>query len=86
MIVQEIIDNKMIRTYSDEGFYIYGGLPKGNYIEALDPIDKPRRYIETNIPIEEDNDPNKETEEEKFEAFKKRRLDFENTYFNKNTH
>ena len=53
MIVQEIMGN-LVRTYSDAGFYIYGGMPEGNYIEAVDPISMNRTYIETNIPIEDE--------------------------------
>ena len=51
MIVQELIDDKTVRTYSDKGVYIYGGFPRGNYTEAIDPIDQHRQYKETNIPI-----------------------------------
>ena len=52
MIVQELLENGLIRTYSDAGFYIYGGMPEGNYIEAIDPVELNREYIETNIPIQ----------------------------------
>ena len=84
MIVQETIENKMIHTYSDSGFYIYGGFPASNYAEALDPIDSPRQYIETNLPIEENNDPKKETEEEKFATFEQKRKEIEQQLNNKN--
>ena len=63
MIVQELLDENTVRTYSDKNFYIYGGFPRGNYIEAIDPIDKYRKYIETNIPIEEHNATDEENEE-----------------------
>ena len=51
MIVQELINEKTVRTYSDAGFYIYGGFPPANYIEAIDPIDQRRKYVETDMPI-----------------------------------
>lgn len=54
MIVQELIGNDLIRTYSDQNVYIHGGVPKGNYIEAVDPVSMSRTYTETDIPIEED--------------------------------
>ena len=47
------INNKQyIRTYSDTGFMIYGGIPEANYDEAIDPKELERTYIETNIPVE----------------------------------
>lgn len=48
-------EREFIRTYSDSGFYIHGGLPEADYEEACDPVDLNRTYTETNIPIE-DND------------------------------
>jgi len=51
MIVQELIDENTVCTYSDKGFYIYGGFPVGNYAKAIDPIDQRRKYTETKIPI-----------------------------------
>ena len=53
MIKTEIIGN-LIKTYSDIGMKIHGGMPEGNYDEAYDPIDSGRTYVETNIPIEAD--------------------------------
>ena len=53
MIQTETIGN-FIRTYSDRGMKIHGGLPEGDYDEALDPIGSGRTYTETNIPIETD--------------------------------
>lgn len=52
MIKTEIIGN-LIKTYSDIGMKIHGGMPEGNYDEAYDPIDSGRTYVETDIPIEE---------------------------------
>ena len=53
MIKTEIIGN-LIKTYSDLGMKIHGGMPEGNYDEAYDPIDSGRVYTETDIPIEDD--------------------------------
>lgn len=72
MIVQELINENTVRTYSDASFYIHGGLPEGNYVEAIDPIEMHRTYIETDIPIEEDYDPKKEeVEEEEKQRYEK---------------
>lgn len=56
MIVQEQINDTLVRTYSDAGFYIHGGFPEGDYEEAVDPIEMGREYIETDIPIERDTE------------------------------
>lgn len=40
-----------IRTYSDAGFMIHGGMPEADYTEAVDPAEFGRTYTETNIPI-----------------------------------
>lgn len=53
MIVQERIGD-MIRTYSDRGMMIHGGMPEADYSEALDPAELGRTYTETEIPIEGD--------------------------------
>lgn len=55
MIKTEITGN-MIHTYSDIGMKIHGGFPVGDYDEAYDPIDNPREYTETDIPIETEED------------------------------
>ena len=55
---------EFVRTYSDAGFYIHGGSPEGDYLEAIDPADLNRTYTETDIPIEEEP-----TVEEKAEAY-----------------
>lgn len=52
MIKTEIIGN-LVKTYSDIGMKIHGGMPEGDYDEAYDPIDSGRTYVETDIPIEE---------------------------------
>ena len=43
-----------IRTYSDAGMMIHGGLPEADYAEAIDPAELGRTYTETDIPIEAD--------------------------------
>lgn len=55
MIVQERLKNNLIKTYSDQHFYIKGGFPEGLYTEAIDPEELHREYIETDIPIEDED-------------------------------
>lgn len=47
-------EKEFVRTYSDSGMMIHGGVPEGDYTEATDPADLGRTYTETDIPIEED--------------------------------
>lgn len=47
-----INDKQYVRTYSDAGMMIHGGMPEGNYDEAVDPAEFGRVYTETDIPIE----------------------------------
>ena len=49
MIIKEQV-NGFIKTYSSKGMYIHGGIPEGDYTEAIDLVD--REYTETDIPIE----------------------------------
>lgn len=49
-----INDQQFIRTYSDAGYMIHGGMPEADYTEAVDPADLGRTYTETDIPIEQD--------------------------------
>lgn len=51
MIIQEIISETLVRTYSDKDVMIHGGFPEGDYAEVIDPISAGRTYTETNIPI-----------------------------------
>ena len=51
MIIQEIISETLVKTYSDKGMMIHGGFPEADYAEAIDPISANRVYTETNIPI-----------------------------------
>ena len=56
MIKTETIGN-FIRTWSDQGKLIHGGMPEADYSEAYDPIDIVRTYIETEYSGEDaDND------------------------------
>ncbi len=43
-----------IHTYSDRGMMIHGGSPEADYTEAYDPAEFNREYIETNIPVEQE--------------------------------
>ena len=54
MIIQELIGNDLVRTYSDKNVYIHGGYPEADYAEAVDPVGMGRTYVETDIPIEDD--------------------------------
>lgn len=49
-----ISGKNFVRTYSDSGYYIHGGMPEGDYAEAIDPAELGRTYTETDIPIEGD--------------------------------
>lgn len=51
MIIQEDIGNGLIKTYSDKGVFIRGGVPEGLYEEAIDPKKLGRVYVETDEPI-----------------------------------
>ena len=51
MIVHEDLQNGLVRTYSDKGFYIHGGFPTGDYAEAIDPKSTNRKYTETDKKI-----------------------------------
>ena len=49
MIVQENITingRAFVRTYSDEGREVIGGSPAGSYVEAIDPAEYGRTYVE----------------------------------------
>ena len=56
MIIQELIGDDLVRTYSDKGVFIRGGVPEGDYVEAIDPVNMDRVYIETDIPIPLENE------------------------------
>ena len=54
MIIQEQISDTLIKSYSDRGMMIHGGMPEADYSEAIDPISENRTYTETDIPIEDE--------------------------------
>lgn len=49
-------EKQFIRTYSDKGMMIHGGVPEADYSEAIDPAELGRTYTETDIPIETDEE------------------------------
>ena len=49
--IQEEIGNGLVKTYSDKGMFIKGGVPEGLYAEAIDPKELGRVYVETDQPI-----------------------------------
>lgn len=60
MIVQEDIGNGLVKTYSDKGMFIKGGVPEGLYAEAIDPKELGRVYVETDEPIPQPEDEEEE--------------------------
>lgn len=55
MIKTEVVGN-FIKTWSDLNVKIHGGNPEADYDEAYDPIDSGRTYVETDIPINLNDD------------------------------
>ena len=54
-IVQEhfmVGNTDFIRTYSDRGMKVHGGVPEADYDVAEDPAALNRTYTETDIPID----------------------------------
>lgn len=51
MIVYENLQNDLVKSYSDEGFFIRGGFPESDYEEAIDPKSSNRKYVETDKKI-----------------------------------
>ena len=48
-IVQETYElngRQFVRTYSDDGRFVVGGVPYGEYAEATDPAEFNRTYVE----------------------------------------
>lgn len=64
MIKTEVIGD-LVRTWSDKGMMIRGGMPEGLYEEAIDPVSAGRTYEETDIPIE--IDPEDEAKDEDYQ-------------------
>ena len=56
MIVQEQIENDLVKTYSDNGMMIQKIGTDELYSEAIDPKKFNRQYEETDIPIEQSMD------------------------------
>ena len=56
MIVQEQIENDLVKTYSDNGMMIRKIGTDEIYSEAIDPKKFNRQYEETDIPIEQISD------------------------------
>lgn len=55
MIRTETIEN-FIKTWSDSGKMIHGGLPEADYMQAYDPIDNVRSYVEVDFPKDAEAD------------------------------
>ena len=53
MIIQEQIENDLVKTYSDNGMMIRKKGTDELYSEAIDPKKFNREYEETDIPIEQ---------------------------------
>lgn len=51
VVYESIEGTSLVRAYSDKGFYIHGGVPEGDYEEAVDPQSENRKYTETDKPI-----------------------------------
>lgn len=47
----DIDGREYVRTWSDAGVFIHGGYPEGDYVEATDPADMGRVYVETDRPL-----------------------------------
>lgn len=54
-VVYENLQDNLVKAYSDSGFFIHGGAPENDYIEAIDPKNLNRKYTETSkkIPVRE---------------------------------
>lgn len=50
-VVYENISDNLVRAYSDKGVYIQGGMPAGEYTDAVDPKNQNRKYVETDTAI-----------------------------------
>lgn len=55
-VIYEPYGEGLVRAYSDKGMFIHGGCPEDDYVDAVDPVDQHRTYVETNIPIEPDEE------------------------------
>ena len=60
MIVQETYElngRRFVRTFSDEGRYVVGGSPEGEYVEANDPAELGRAYGEGDLIPDDEREP-----------------------------
>lgn len=55
-----ISGKQFVRTYSDEHRYVVGGVPAGEYAEAIDPAELGRTYTEGDIMPDEGNEATEE--------------------------
>jgi hypothetical protein len=55
-IIEEAISAELIKRYSDRGMLIEQVETGDRYAEAIDLIDSPIHYVETNIPIDSDEE------------------------------
>lgn len=67
MIIYET-NGDFVTAYSDQGVYIHGGSPEGNYATATDPASAGRVYTETDIPIETDDRPEVEQKADAYDV------------------
>lgn len=51
MVIYEDLQNNLVKSYSDAGFFIRGGFPESDYEEAIDPKSSNRKYVETSEKI-----------------------------------
>ena len=65
MIVQEQIENDLVKTYSDNGMMIRKIGTDELYSEAIDPKKFNREYEETDIPIEQHDELEEGLEDER---------------------
>ena len=65
MIIQEQIENDLVKTYSDKGMMIRKIGTDELYSEAIDPKKLNREYEETDIPIEQHDELEEGLEDER---------------------
>lgn len=53
MVIYEDLQDGFIKASSDKGFYIHGGCPETDYVEAIDPKNLNRKYTETSKKIQQ---------------------------------
>ena len=53
-MIKTEIKGDLVRTWSDLKVKIHGGYPEADYDEAIDPVSMNRTYVETDIPIDEE--------------------------------